>query len=75
MSIETRNGAYEFVQASPSTSWVITHKLGITTPVVDCWVDINGTMTKILPQTVTATSNSVVTITFSVAYAGRALVA
>lgn len=66
--------AFEHTQAAASTTWTITHSLGTLTPVVDCWVDIAGTDTKIMPDTVTATSTTVVTITFSTAYAGRALV-
>lgn len=67
--------AFEHTQASASTTWIITHGLGTTTPVVDCWIDDAGSDTKIMPDTVTATSSTVVTITFSTAYAGRALVA
>jgi len=73
MAIESFT-AFEHTQAVASTTWTITHSLGTKTPVVDCWVDILGTDTKIMPDTVTATSTTVVTITFSTAYAGRALV-
>ena len=62
-------------QTAANTTWVITHNLDTTAPIVDCWVDVSGTMTKILPLSVVATSNLVVTITFSTAYAGRAYVA
>ena len=75
MGVEKLIGTYRHDQSSPSTTWTITHNLGTSTPVVDCWVDVAGTMTKIMPLSVEATSNAVVTITFSSAYAGRALVA
>ena len=75
MGVESVAGQYRHDQSSSSTTWTITHSLGTSTPVVDCWVDVSGTMTKIIPLSVEATSDSVVTITFSSAYAGRALVA
>ena len=62
-------------QTSSSTTWTITHNLDTLSPVVDCWIDVSGDYTKILPLTVTATSNLVVTITFSSAQSGSAYVA
>jgi len=66
---------HRHTESVASTSWVITHNLNTITPLVDVWVDIAGTTTKILPQTVAATSASVVTLTFSTAYAGEAVIA
>jgi len=71
--VQTTGFRKEFVAAS--TTWAITHNLDTSSPVVDVWVDVSGTMTKILPQSVVATSSSVVTITFSSATAGIAFVA
>lgn len=66
---------YRHTQDTASTTWTITHNLDTESPVVDCWIDESGTTTKILPQSVVATSPSVVTITFSSAKAGIAYVA
>lgn len=74
-STSTRMIGYKHTQSSASTTWTITHNLGANSPCVDVWVDISGTLTKIIPLSVTATSDAVVTITFSTAYAGEAYVA
>jgi len=74
MALEAFKG-FKFTQATPASSWVITHGLGNSAPVVDCWIDVAGTFTKIIPLSVVATSSSVVTITFSSAQSGRAMVA
>lgn len=65
---------FEHVQTTPSTVWTITHKLNTETPIVDCWCIENGEKVKILPQSVVATSPSVVTVTFSIPRAGWAFV-
>lgn len=59
-------------QAVADTTWTITHNLDTLAPVVDCWLT-NGT--KIIPEDVVATSETVVTITFSSVQAGVAFVA
>jgi len=74
MSLEAFKG-YKHVQSVASTTWVINHGLGTDAPAVDCWIDVSGTFTKILPLSVVATSSGVVTITFSSAQSGRAFVA
>lgn len=62
-------------QTSASTIWTVTHNLGTEAPVVDVWVDISGTITKILPVSVVATNAQTVTITFSTSRTGVAFVA
>lgn len=74
MGLASRVGSYEHIQSAESDTWTITHNLNTDTPVVDCWVLDGGLNTKIMPETVVATSVNVVTVTFSIAYAGRALV-
>lgn len=74
MGLEELKPGYEHTQASASTTWTITHNLGLSEPVVDCWVDDGGSDTRILPASVVATDVNVVTITFTTAYAGRAFV-
>lgn len=66
---------FAFEQATPATTWTITHGLGLDSPIIDCWVDVGGNMTKIMPLSVVVTSDSVVTVTFSSAWAGKAHVA
>ena len=65
---------YKFTQATPSTTWVITHNLGTVTPIVDCFTTVNGDFQKIIPLSVVATSNLVVTVTWSTARSGSAVV-
>ena len=72
--IYERAEGYKHAQTSASATWTITHNLGTTSPVVDCWIDLGGGAEKILPLSVIATSDKVVTITFSSAYAGVAFV-
>ena len=70
---------YEHTQSAASTTWTITHNLGAANSIaVDCWIDPSaGTNynTKIIPLSVVVTSATVVTITFSSALKGRAMVA
>lgn len=74
MSLEAFKG-FKHTQSVASTTWTINHGLGTETPIVDCWIDVSGTFTKILPLSVVATSSTTVTITFSSAQSGRAMVA
>lgn len=73
MSMSTLKG-YRYEQVGTSASWVITHNLGTNAPVMDIWVDVVGTMTKIIPQSVVGTDTKVATITFSTPYEGVAYV-
>jgi len=68
MGIEVLAGTHYHEQVAASTTWVITHNLNTTEPVVDCW--IGGVKTT--PQTVTATSALICTITFATAQSGEA---
>lgn len=66
---------HRHTQGSTNTTWTITHNLNTDAPCVDVWVDISGTDTKIIPDTVTATSANVVTLTFTTTRSGIAIVA
>lgn len=68
MALEPLVGTHQHTQDVAATSWVITHNLNTTEPVVDCW--IGGE--KVIPQTITATSALVCTITFPTAQVGKA---
>ena len=74
MSYDTLLPGYHFVQASASDTWTIVHNLGTIAPAVDVWIDVSGTITKLMPSSVTAVSNTTVVLTFSTAYAGEAFV-
>lgn len=67
-------GAYEHTQDSADVSWVITHNINTNAPIVDCYIDVSGEMTKIIPAEVTVTAPGVVTVTFSQAQSGIAFV-
>lgn len=56
-----------------STSWVVQHNLGRVAPVVDCFTG-GSPDEKIIPASVVATDENTVTITWSVATAGRVYV-
>lgn len=74
MGLTTRTDVVHFQQTTPSTTWVITHNLNTTAPVVDCWIDNGGNKEKIIPLTVNGTDANTCTITFSIARIGEAAV-
>ena len=68
-----------FTQSTPATTWTIVHNLGGSggegIPVVDVLITINGVVTKIIPKTVTIVDNNTVTVEFTTAQAGTAIIA
>ena len=66
---------YRHEQTTAAATWTITHNLNTDAPVVDVWIDIGGTYTKILPQQVSVIDKRTVSITFSSAQTGRAFIA
>jgi hypothetical protein len=58
---------------SSSLVWVVTHNLGTSAPVTDCFTG-GSPDEKIMPVSVVATDNNTVTITWSSARAGRVYV-
>lgn len=66
--------SFDFTQGAASTTWTITHNLNVAETVNDVFVDVAGTLTKVLPLTVTHTNDNVLTITFSSAQDGVARV-
>lgn len=73
-TLTTASGGYSHTQDTPATSWVIAHNIGTNAPIVDCFVDVEGTPTKIIPSDVVVTSDKVVTIEFSTPQTGTAYV-
>jgi hypothetical protein len=66
--------SFSHTQESVSDTWVVTHNIGTLAPIVDCFVDVAGEQTKIIPSEVIATDNKTVTITFSSPQAGTAYI-
>lgn len=62
---------FNYTQSTPSDIWTITYPF-TGTPVIDVLVNINGTMTKMVPQTTKILSPSSVQLTFTQAFAGIA---
>ena len=58
---------------SSATTWVVKHRLNTSAPVVDCFSG-GSPDEKIMPASVVATDANTVTITWSVARAGRVYV-
>ncbi len=69
---------YRHTQSTTSTTWTITHNLGLTAPYIctfDVFVDTGGGVYKpILPNDVTFTNANSMTVTFSTTHTGYALV-
>lgn len=64
---------YQHNQESASSTWTIAHNLDLTAAAVDVYVDVNGTMTYILPANVTKTANQII-VEFSTPQVGFALI-
>lgn len=65
---------YNHVQTSASDTWVVQHNLACPVTTSDTFIDISGSMVKILPESVVHTDNNTLTITFSTARTGVARV-
>jgi hypothetical protein len=69
---------FRHTQVSPLDTWVIPHNLGSNgstgLPIVDVFIIDNGTISKIIPLSVSKTNANVVTITFSDPTAGEAVI-
>ena len=74
MTTETLVG-HRFEQTSASTTWAIQHNLGTEAPIVDVWIDISGTIHKVMPLSVVVDDANNITITFSSAQTGVVLIA
>lgn len=64
---------YNHTQDTASSTWVVMHNLNLASgPVMDVMVDVSGTLTKIIPSSVTINSANQVTIGFTKPYSGVA---
>lgn len=62
---------FDFVQASASTEWTISHNLGVK-PVMDVMSIVDGNLQKLFPLNVIHVDDNTTVVTFSVARAGKA---
>ena len=62
---------YSHTQSIASTSWAITHNLGVN-PVVETMVDLNGTLTAVNPHNVEYPNLNTVVISFTSPQSGQA---
>lgn len=67
-----QGSSYIHTQGSASTSWAITHNLNSSNVLVQVY---DGSNSFIVPNSIVITSNNVVTIGFTVAQAGKAVIA
>lgn len=65
---------YNYTQSTPSSTWGIVHNLNLECPVVDVFVNVDGTLEKIIPESVQVSDVNTVTITFTTDYAGVACI-
>jgi hypothetical protein len=63
---------YKHTQVSSSLTWVITHNLNFTNPIVSIYNNDNKV---IIPKEIVSTSNNVITVTFTEAVSGYATIA
>lgn len=66
--------SHKHIQEAPASTWSISHNLG-SYPVVDAYVDVNGSLIKILPKSVTYVNSNTCTLEFTQNYSGIAMVA
>ena len=66
--------SHNHTQDTPSATWTVNHNLNTLFPVVDCWIDYEGVINKILPLEVTVVDSMNVVITFSEDRSGGAAI-
>jgi hypothetical protein len=64
-----RTKVYDHIQSTPSTTWTVTHNLGVK-PINDVWVTVNGVNSKAIPLQVLPVNDNVLTITFATPQVG-----
>jgi len=66
---------YEHIQSVSSNTWTINHNINTSVPIIDCWIDVLGISTKIIPLTQTIIDSNNVEITFTNSQVGTAFIA
>jgi hypothetical protein len=72
MTYSIITNTYVHQQTTASDTWTITHNLQKTAPIIDCWIDNNGDVLRILPNTTTVIDENTIEVTFTDAWAGSA---
>lgn len=65
--------SYTHTQATAATTWTIVHGLSLTEPAVNVFIPVNGVDTAIIPKEIRVVDTNTVTISFSSAKAGSAV--
>jgi len=63
--------AYEYLQATPSTTWMIFHAKNSSRPNINIYDEVNE---QVLPNDVTVLDNNTIRVTFNTPQAGRAII-
>ena len=75
MGIFAFNGQVYNETFTALTTWTVTHNLGTSTPCVNCYTDPGGGFVQTVPADITVVNENEFTVTWSVATAGRVVVA
>ncbi len=67
--------SYKHIQSTPATVWLIEHGLSTDVPVIDCWIDVNGEIVRVVPKSIERVDGSTVKAIFSSDRTGFAVVA
>lgn len=65
---------FEHTQVTPAHTWIINHKLNTESPVVDVYIEVDGTKQKILPLKVEIVNPNTCQVKFSTNRSGTARV-
>jgi hypothetical protein len=74
MAYQDIKNTHTHTQTTPAASWVVVHGLSLTSPAVNVWVEVDGVVTAMVPKNIHIDDVNTVTITFSTAHAGSAVI-
>jgi hypothetical protein len=74
MPVTSVQDSFTHEQTTASDTWTITHNLRLNQPVVNVWVDLDSTLTRIYPSNVNASDSNTVVISFSSPQTGKAII-
>lgn len=66
---------FVFEQTTPSDVWTIVHNLGVKAPIVDTWLDLDGSTVKVMPERVEHVNPLTCKVYFNSPQQGTAVVA
>jgi hypothetical protein len=62
---------FDFIQSTPATVWTIEYPF-MTVPAIDVYIDLAGTLFKVIPDDIKMITNNKIKIFFTTAYSGKA---